>query len=78
MDALYSTAAARRIDHLATAGLGGDGYLLMQRAGQAGWRVLLQRWPGAQRLVVACGRQARAASKHIKGRIRLPPASTTC
>ena len=71
MDALYSTAAARRIDHLATAGLGGDGYLLMQRAGQAGWRVLLQRWPGAQRLVVACGSGNNGGDGYVLARLAL-------
>jgi len=53
--ALYSAAAARELDRRATAALGGDGYVLMQRAGQAAWRTLLQRWPQAQRVVVACG-----------------------
>ncbi|KAF1709980.1 bifunctional ADP-dependent NAD(P)H-hydrate dehydratase/NAD(P)H-hydrate epimerase [Pseudoxanthomonas kalamensis DSM 18571] len=52
---LYDTAAARRLDAQATALLGGDGYALMQRAGQAGWQQLLQRWPQAQRIVVVCG-----------------------
>jgi NAD(P)H-hydrate epimerase len=55
MLALHYSAAARTIDRLATAALGGDGYVLMQRAGQAAWRVLQQRWPQAQRIVVGCG-----------------------
>src|SRR5690606_32621626 len=28
---------------------------LMVRAGQAGWRAVLEHWPGARRLLVACG-----------------------
>ncbi|KAF1722038.1 NAD(P)H-hydrate dehydratase [Pseudoxanthomonas wuyuanensis] len=52
---LYGSAAARQLDARATALLGGDGYQLMQRAGQAGWRYLLQQWPQAQRIVVVCG-----------------------
>ncbi|SBV36465.1 hypothetical protein STPYR_11395 [uncultured Stenotrophomonas sp.] len=52
---LFDTAAARRIDAQATAALGGDGYVLMQRAGQAAWQCVLQHWPQAQRIVVACG-----------------------
>lgn len=52
---LYDNAAARLLDERATALLGGDAYVLMQRAGHAAWQVLLQRWPRAQRLAVVCG-----------------------
>jgi len=52
---LFDTAAARRIDAQATAALGGDGYVLMQRAGQAAWQCALQHWPQVRRIVVACG-----------------------
>ncbi|WP_369981012.1 NAD(P)H-hydrate dehydratase [Xanthomonas bundabergensis] len=75
---LYATAAARRIDAQATALLGGDGYTLMQRAGQAAWQALLQHWPQAQRILVACGsgnnggdgyvlaRLAHCAGRHVR------------
>src|SRR5688572_19386854 len=52
---LYDGAALRALEAAATAHLGGDGYALMRRAGQAGWRELLRRWPQAQAIVVACG-----------------------
>ncbi|KRG42678.1 carbohydrate kinase [Stenotrophomonas pictorum JCM 9942] len=52
---LFDTVAAGRIDVQATALLGGDGYVLMQRAGQAAWQCVLQHWPQARRLVVVCG-----------------------
>lgn len=52
---LFDTRAARLIDRQATAALGGDGYVLMQRAGAAAWRWLRERWPQARRIVVACG-----------------------
>lgn len=52
---LYGTAALRTLEARATAMLGGDDCVLMQRAGQAAWRFLLQHWPAAQRIVVACG-----------------------
>lgn len=52
---LYDSAAARALDNCATALLGGDGAVLMQRAGQAAWEHLSQRWPAAQRIVVVCG-----------------------
>lgn len=69
--ALYDSAAARGIDRLATAALGGDGYVLMQRAGQAAWRVLLQRWPQAQRLVVACGSGNNGGDGYVLARLAL-------
>jgi NAD(P)H-hydrate epimerase len=52
---LFDTRAARALDALATASSGGDGYVLMQRAGQAAWQCLLQHWPAAQRITVVCG-----------------------
>jgi NAD(P)H-hydrate epimerase len=68
---LYDSAAAREVDRLATAALGGDGYVLMQRAGQAAWRVLLQRWPQAQRLVVACGSGNNGGDGYVLARLAL-------
>jgi len=53
--ALHDTASARMIDAQATQLLGGDGYVLMQRAGAAAWELLQRRWPGARRIAVACG-----------------------
>lgn len=52
---LFDNAAAKQLDEQATAALGSDGYVLMQRAGQAAWRQLVQRWPQAQRVLVVCG-----------------------
>jgi hydroxyethylthiazole kinase-like uncharacterized protein yjeF len=52
---LHSTLAARALDERATRALGGDPYVLMQRAGQAAWQHLLLHWPEAQRIVVVCG-----------------------
>ncbi|MET1161364.1 MAG: NAD(P)H-hydrate dehydratase [Pseudoxanthomonas sp.] len=52
---LFDTHAARLLDARATTLLGGDGYALMQRAGQAGWQHVLQHWPAAHRITVVCG-----------------------
>ena len=52
---LYDVAAVRRAEAQAIALLGGDDFELMRRAGAAAWRFLLEHWPGAQRIVVACG-----------------------
>ena len=52
---LYDVAAMRRIEAQATAVLGDDAYEPMRRAGAAAWRHVLQHWPQARRIVVACG-----------------------
>lgn len=52
--ALFSVAAVREVEARALAGLG-DSAKLMQRAGQGAWRVVLQRWPATQSLLVVCG-----------------------
>jgi len=70
-DALYAAASARQLDRLATAALGGDGYVLMQRAGQAAWRTLLQQWPQAQRVVVACGSGNNGGDGYVLARLAL-------
>ena len=46
---LYSTHAARALDERATHALGGDPYVLMQRAGLAAWQHVLLHWPEAKR-----------------------------
>jgi NAD(P)H-hydrate epimerase len=51
---LYATAAVRAIDAAAIAG-GIPGYRLMCRAAAAALETLLQRWPQARRLLLACG-----------------------
>ncbi|GHD65499.1 bifunctional NAD(P)H-hydrate repair enzyme [Luteimonas padinae] len=55
MTPLYDIAGVRRAEAQAVALLGGDGFELMRRAGAAGWRALLEHWPQARRIVVACG-----------------------
>ncbi|HEY2345860.1 MAG TPA: NAD(P)H-hydrate dehydratase [Xanthomonadaceae bacterium] len=52
---LFSVEQARAIDRDAQRALGLSGYGLMQRAGAAAWGELLHRWPGAQRIGIACG-----------------------
>jgi hydroxyethylthiazole kinase-like uncharacterized protein yjeF len=52
---LYTAAQVRELDRTAITNLGIAGYVLMQRAAAAGWRVLKKRWPNARRIVVLCG-----------------------
>jgi len=53
--ALYDVDAVRSLEAQAAAGLDGDDFILMRRAGEAAWRYVLQHWPQAQRILVACG-----------------------
>lgn len=52
--ALRDVATLRAVEVQAASALG-DEHVLMQRAGEACWRYVLQYWPQAQRIVVACG-----------------------
>ena len=65
---LYSTHAARALDARATQVLGGDPYLLMQRAGLAAWQYLLLHWPEAQRIVVVCGPGSNGGDGYVMAR----------
>jgi NAD(P)H-hydrate epimerase len=65
---LYSTHAARALDAHATQALGGDPYLLMQRAGQSAWQHLLLHWPEAQRIVVVCGAGSNGGDGYVLAR----------
>lgn len=53
--ALYRTAQVRELDRMAVEDLGIEGYTLMQRAGQAAFELLRERWPQARTLLVATG-----------------------
>ena len=52
--ALYDVAAVRAIETQAVA-RSGDAFELMRRAGQAAWRIVLDRWPAANAVLVVCG-----------------------
>jgi NAD(P)H-hydrate epimerase len=52
---LYRSDAVRAIERVAMERLGLDVDALMARAGEAAWRLLLQRWPDARRIGIACG-----------------------
>ena len=52
--ALYDTDALRALERRA-AQAHGDDLELMRRAGQAAWRQVLEHWPQAQSMLVACG-----------------------
>jgi NAD(P)H-hydrate epimerase len=53
--ALYDCNALRVLETRAAVACAGGESALMERAGQSAWRYLLEHWPQAQRIVVACG-----------------------
>lgn len=53
--AVYSAAQVRAMDRHAIEHLGIPGYTLMTRAGEAALGLLVESWPRARRLLVACG-----------------------
>ncbi len=52
---LYRAAQVRELDRLAIEERGIPGYTLMNRAGEAAFHLLRQRWPKAWRIEIACG-----------------------
>lgn len=52
---VYRSGAVRAAEQVAMARFGLDEDDLMARAGLAAWRLLLDRWPQAQRIGIACG-----------------------
>ena len=52
---LHSVASARLLDRRAAESFGIPAVELMRRAGAAAWRALLDRWPQARRIGIACG-----------------------
>jgi len=52
---LYRAAAVRELDRIAIEDHGLAGLALMERAGQAAFTLLQQRWPQARRLIIVCG-----------------------
>ncbi len=52
---LYRAEQVRELDRIAIEDRGIDGYELMTRAGQAAFRVMLERWPRARRIGIVCG-----------------------
>lgn len=68
-DPLYTAAQVRELDRRAIEEQGIDGYLLMQRAGQAVFDCLRERWPGARRLLLLCGAGNNAGDAYVVARL---------
>lgn len=67
--ALFRAAQVRELDRQAIRTAAIDGYGLMQRAGEAAWRLLQEQWPQARRLVVLCGAGNNAGDGYVVARM---------
>lgn len=62
---LYTAAQCRELDRVAIEAHGMAGFDLMQRAGRAAFRVLMQRWPEAAGITVCCGKGNNAGDGYL-------------
>ena len=67
--ALYRADQVRAMDRFAIDTLGIPGIDLMQRAGEAAFRILRTQWPGAQRLAVVCGAGNNGGDGYVVARL---------
>jgi len=63
--ALYTAAGCRELDRLVVEEQGIGGFELMQRAGRAAFRVLLDRYPEVRRVAVCCGKGNNAGDGYL-------------
>ena len=56
MDYLYKASDVRELDAMVARELGVDFFHLMERAGRAAFEILIQRWPGARKITILCGK----------------------
>ena len=66
---LYSTSAVRELDRIAIQERNIAGLELMERAGQAAFDLMCERWPQAKRLVVICGMGNNGGDGYILARL---------
>ncbi|MDS4041802.1 MAG: NAD(P)H-hydrate dehydratase [Candidatus Competibacter sp.] len=66
---LYRAAQVRELDRIAIEERGIPGYTLMNRAGEAAFKLLRQRWPDASRIAVVCGGGNNAGDGYVVARL---------
>jgi len=69
--ALYRAEQVREMDRIATQTYGISGEELMERAGQAAFALLRERWPDARRLLVVCGPGNNGGDGYVVARLAL-------
>ena len=62
---LYSAEQTRALDHYAIEKLGIPGLSLMEKAGQACFEILLERWPACKDLAIFCGSGNNAGDGYV-------------
>ncbi len=68
---LYTTAQVRELDRIAVEERGIPGSELMERAGQAAFALLRERWPAARRIAVYCGAGNNGGDGYVVARLAL-------
>jgi len=66
---LYRAAQVRELDRIAIEERGIPGYTLMNRAGQAAFDLLRQRWPDARRVAIVCGAGNNGGDGYVVARL---------
>ena len=66
---LYTAAQVRELDRRAIQERIIPGYLLMNRAGEAVFTLLRERWPSAQRIGIVCGSGNNAGDGYVIARL---------
>lgn len=66
---LYRAAQVRELDRIAIQERGIAGYTLMNRAGEAAFQYLRQRWPAARRIAVLCGSGNNGGDGYVVARL---------
>ena len=66
---LYRAAQVRELDRIAIQERGIAGYTLMNRAGDAAFQYLRQRWPAARRIAVLCGSGNNGGDGYVVARL---------
>jgi NAD(P)H-hydrate epimerase len=67
----YTVEQAREIDRLASASFEIPSHELMERAGRAAFRLVCERWPLAQQIIVACGAGNNGGDGYVLARLLL-------
>lgn len=66
---IYTTAQVRELDRIAIEDEGIPGLTLMQRAGEAAFKLLVRTWPRAEKIAVVCGLGNNAGDAYVLARL---------
>jgi NAD(P)H-hydrate epimerase len=75
---LYRAEQVRAMDRYAIDKVGIAGQVLMERAGQAAWNLLLDKWPRAAKIAVFCGPGNNGGDGYVVARLAKAAGRTVC